>query len=51
MKEAKLYNNLQLSKLYSNLNIFTAVDEYNNKTKKKTDKAVYPLFIKTNENY
>ena len=43
--------NKQLLKQYSTLNIFGIVDNYNEKTKKRENKAVYPLFLKTNENY
>jgi len=43
--------NNKLYTLYSKLDVFGLVDEHNKSVKVRAKKAVFPLFIKTNESY
>jgi len=43
--------NSDLREVYSSLDIFKAVDDYNKNVENETEKSAYPLFIKANEDY
>ena len=43
--------NKKLSVLYSTLDILKEVEGYNKRTKERSNKAVYPLFLRTNKCY